>query len=162
MRDHRQGGFTIIELMIVVVLVGVLAAIAVPSYSAYVVRGQRSAAKAALLQAAQQLERNYTLYGCYNYTALASNCSGQTGTAMTLATANAPTDGGTFTYAMTVAFASAQQFTLTATPCGEAGSCPAGTSNQGFADPDCGFLTLDNTGLKAAEVTAATATCWQK
>jgi len=62
----RSSGFTLLELLITVVLVGILAAIAIPSYSAYITRGQRTAAKAALEQAAQFLERNYTVYGNYS------------------------------------------------------------------------------------------------
>ena len=158
-------GFSIGELLIVVALVGILAAVAIPSYSAYLVRGQRAAAKAALSQAAQFMERNYTATGCYNFDS-AAGCQGGAGTAIALASVNldkAPADGTTQTYVITLASA-AQNYTLTATPCATAGSCPAG-SNQGFNDPDCGVLTLDNTGAKTASGTIGASTpalCWSR
>jgi len=157
----RSSGFTLIELMLTVVLVAILAAVAIPSYSAYVVRGQRTAAKAALEQAAQYLERNYTAYGCYSF-ATQAECSAGTGTALALPAAlqKAPTDGGTVTYAITLAAAAPQSFSLSATPCGATGAnCPSG-SNTTFTDPDCGVLTLDNTGAKGA--TGDPVNCWQR
>lgn len=60
---HR--GFTLIEMMIVVAVVGILAAVAYPSYAEYVRRGHRAEARVALLQAAQWLERAATATGTY-------------------------------------------------------------------------------------------------
>ena len=165
MARTRSSGFTLIELLLTVVLVAILAAIAIPSYSAYVVRGQRAAAKVALEQAAQYLERNYTAYGCYNY-ATQANCAGQTGTQLALPTslASAPTDGApAYTYAITLAAAAGQSFTLNATPCGATGTnCPAG-SNTTFTDSDCGVLSLDNTGAKSvSNANLDAVTCWQR
>ena len=50
---HPHKGFTLIEVMIVVAIVGILAAIALPSYNEYIRRGHRAEARAALLQGAQ-------------------------------------------------------------------------------------------------------------
>jgi type IV pilus assembly protein PilE len=153
MGRKRSSGFTLLELLITVVLVGILAAIAIPSYSAYVTRGQRAAAKAALEQAAQYLERNYTVYGNYS--------TGASGVAVTLPNPYAPTDGGQITYALSATFPTPQSFSLTAAPCGGA-SCPSG-SNSNFNDTDCGTLTLDNTGLKnTSGGTLSADACWSR
>lgn len=55
--QRRQAGFSLIELMIVVVVLGILASIAWPSYVEYVQRSRRAEAKSALLAAAQCMER---------------------------------------------------------------------------------------------------------
>lgn len=61
----KQVGFTLIELMIVVAIVGILSAIAYPSYTEYVRRGHRAEARTGLLQAQQWLERAATAQGVY-------------------------------------------------------------------------------------------------
>lgn len=61
----KTHGFTLIELMIVVAVVGILAAIAYPSYKDYVLKSRRVDAKAALTEAAQRLEIFYARNGQY-------------------------------------------------------------------------------------------------
>ena len=63
--SRPQGGFTLLELMIVVVVLGILAAIALPSYREYVRRANRAEARAALQAASQWMERAFTARGTY-------------------------------------------------------------------------------------------------
>ncbi len=56
----KQRGFTILELMIVVAILSLLAAVTYPSYNQYVLRGNRSEGRAALLDTAAKLERFYS------------------------------------------------------------------------------------------------------
>jgi type IV pilus assembly protein PilE len=60
-----QKGFSLIELMIVLTVIGILAAVAVPSYSSYLVRAKRTECRTALFQTMQQQERYYTQKNTY-------------------------------------------------------------------------------------------------
>jgi type IV pilus assembly protein PilE len=55
-----MSGFTLIELMIVVAIIGILAAIAIPQYQDYIIRSRKVAAQADLTTFAQAFERYYT------------------------------------------------------------------------------------------------------
>lgn len=69
----QAKGFTLIEVMIVVVIVGILAAIAFPAYSDYVRKTHRADAKAKMLELAQEMERCYIQSSAYTGCGAAEN-----------------------------------------------------------------------------------------
>jgi len=123
-------GFTLVELMIVVAIVGIIASVAYPSYQDHVRRTHRSAAKACMMEHAQFLERYYTTNMTYVDAApdLACRTNGNLNQRYTIAVGNL---GG-------------NTYRVTATPRGDQ-----------TAD-ECGTLTLDQTGARGA----AGAQCW--
>lgn len=136
---RSMRGVTLIELMIVVVVVGILTAIAYPSYRGQMLRTHRTGAKATLVETAQQLERCYTRFNAYNDAGCAI--------ATTLGGAGVNTEGNWYTITFTAA-PTASVFSLTA--------APQGTQAQ---DTACADLTLTQTGARDATGTAPT-TCW--
>lgn len=133
---RNSRGFTLIELMITVVIISILAAIAIPSYTAYVVRTHRTAAKACMLEFAQSMERYYTTNMTYDGADPSLGCT---------------TDGGIDTkYTFAVDTPSARRYTITATPIGA----------QLARDTDCGTLTLNEAGERTNSGSAALEKCW--
>lgn len=141
---RTAAGFTLIELMIAVVVVGILAAIAYPSYVEQVRKSRRADAKAALVTAAQTMERLYTENNSYA-SATAGDAAGST------IPDHAPTDRPhaerTYDIALNPA-PTATGFTITARRTG----AQAG-------DTTCGDYALTNTGVKSVTI-GTVANCW--
>jgi type IV pilus assembly protein PilE len=136
MQDKRQSGFTLIELMITVAIVGILAMIAYPGYQEYVRRANRADAQAIMLEDAQFLERFFTT----------SNPSTYSGA--DLPKQQSP-ESGTRKYSITTSAATATGFTIQAVPV------------DGYEDPKCGTLTIDQTGAKTESGTGTLTDCWK-
>ncbi|SDX03650.1 type IV pilus assembly protein PilE [Nitrosomonas eutropha] len=141
----KNHGFTLIETMIVVAIIGILVAIAYPSYQEHVRRGNRVEASGILLEMAQLLERNYTEANRYDQTGAGGDFA--------LPVTQSPRTG---TAKYTIRFAedtpTQNSYTLEAVPTGS------------MASDTCGTLSLTHTGVRGAGgVTGAEviAKCWQ-
>ncbi len=147
--SKKDAGFTLIELMIAVVVIGILAAIAYPSYQDYIYRARRSDAKAGLLslqQAQEKFRANCIEYADNIVTAGNRVCDTVTPTYSVEHSSTSP-DGH---YNLTTA-GTATTYTLTATYTGVQ-----------TGDTDCKTLSLDQAGNKTATDSTDTATtgCW--
>jgi len=137
---QRQAGFTLIELMIVVAIVGVIAAIAYPAYDDSVRKGRRAQAKADLVELAQRAERFHTLNNTYAgfwaSVPQGDKRSPRTGDAYyLLERSSGDTD--------------ANAFTLSATP--------TGTQT---ADSGCGILSINQAGVRTRSGSTELSRCW--
>lgn len=137
MHKKRHEGFTLIELMIVVVIVGILAAIAYPSYVNFIMKSRRSDALATLAQDQITLERCYAQNFSYN-----KACG-------SLPTFPQTSPQGYYT--ITLTNLGTASYTLTATA--------KGSQTE---DVDCASFTVDQANVKTALDASGTAqsTCW--
>lgn len=128
----KMRGVTLMELMIVVAIVGILAAIGYPSYEEYGRRANRAEGRAYLLDSGARLERYYSDNNQY----------------AALATVGIPTTSENGRYSLGIALgANNQSFDLTAQP-------------LGWTDPRCGNLTYDNQGDQDSSIAADD--CWSR
>jgi type IV pilus assembly protein PilE len=133
---RKENGFTLIELMIVVAIIGILAAIAYPSYQDQVMKSRRSDAQSLVLDVAARQERFYFDNGSY-----ADKLSALSYSADTIDTPEGY-------YSVAISASSASSFTVTATPQGAQ------------ASDKCGNLSLDQAGQKTKSGTADLGQCW--
>lgn len=149
MTSVRERGFTLMEIIIAMVIIGILTAIAIPNYTAYVLRSARADARAQLLEAAIWLERTRTETGRYDLQAapgtqnlpLALRCAPRNATGV-----------GCRDYNIGFAAINGVAWQLQAVPV--AGSRMAGDA--------CGNLQLDNTGLRDRTGAANFDLCWAR
>lgn len=141
-RLHRfksRSGFTLIELMITVAVVAILAAIALPSYSQYVVRTKRSATQSFMMNLANK-EEQYLL-DARQYTTSLTNLGFPT----------VPSElASDYTFLVALGTGSPPTFTITASP----------INNQQVKDTACGILTLDQNSTKGIGGTGTVGGCW--
>mgnify|MGYP003392402640 CR=1 FL=1 len=144
----KEKGFTLVELMIVVAIVGILAGIAYPSYQGSVMKSRRADAQGALLGFANAMERYFTEGNTYLGAAGTDATPLDTGSPR-IYSATSPVGGGTAYYNLTISAATASSYTLSATRTGAQ------------ATDECGTLTLTQTGVKSAVKDGViVASCW--
>jgi len=124
MPARRHRGFTLIEAMIVVVVLAIIASVAYPSYTRYVVRAHREAAKSELLQLVSTQEKIFLNSNSYAVSVTAAyNGRSDGGLGIT----SGKTTGGRYDISITPTTGPTQTYTITATPV--AGSTQAGDGN---------------------------------
>ncbi len=139
-RRRASGGFTLIELMITVAVIGIIAAIAYPSYQDSIRKARRTDGMLVLTEASQFMERFGALNLRYDQDAA--------GVAVALPAnlASAPKEGSTKYYNITIQSVSQGGYTLQAEPV------------NAQADDVCGTLKVDSLGVRSA----ARTTCWMR
>ncbi len=124
MRNGKQNGFTLIEVMITVAIVGILASIAYPSYTSYIIKGNRAAAQAQMLDIANRQQQFLLANRAYASTDTLNNSGYVLPSPLT----------GKYTHAVAVGTGTVPSFTITFTATGSQ------TSD--------GDLTLNSDGVK--------------
>ena len=130
---NNEKGFTLVELMIVVAIIGILASIAYPSYQDYVRRAKRADAQALMMENTHFLERYFTTNGKYQGASLPNTQSPKNGTP---------------DYLLSVPLLTTTTYRVEAAPTGS------------FTDTQCGTLSITHTGEKKATLGTA-GDCWK-
>lgn len=154
----RRGarGFTLIELMITVAIIGILAGIAYPAYTDSVRKGRRAEGRAALSNLLQQQERYLTQTGCYMTFAVGATGSSGTNCASTSAAIPFQTksSSGNPAYLLSAAVCTNASGAMARNECVQLSAVPQSS------DPAVGTLTLMSTGAKSCSGTNPSI-CWR-
>ena len=164
-------GFTLIELMVTVAIVGILASIAYPAYTDSVLKGRRATARTALAELLQQQERYKTQRNCY----IGFTTNAGTGAATASAPSPSSACGGVTPSSVPLKVFSGETFVNSHYRL-EAGTCPDGANGTlsiadcvqvsaipKLSDPAVATLTLTSTGAKSCTGTALNSNpklCW--
>jgi len=148
--NTKVKGFTLIELMIVVAVIAIIAAIGYPSYINSIVKTKRAAAEGCVSQYAGYMERFYTQNLSYDKNSPGNSTPIAVGvpSPVTLDCAGPQNSGPDYEFSVA---ATQSTYTVTATPRKE--------SAQFSRDTACGALSIDQAGTKAATGTMGAA-CW--
>jgi type IV pilus assembly protein PilE len=139
---NKESGFTLIELMVVIIIIGILMAYAIPGYQRQVIVAKRTEAKNAMLQIASAQEKHNATYNTYTAVIAGSGTDGNS-----LGLGSAPlSNSADYTYAVTLAAITG--YTITATAIGNT------QVNDNFG-VDCRTMTLNALGQKTV------LGCWQ-
>ena len=132
MHCPKNKGFTLIEVMIVVTIIGILAAIAIPFYGEHINKGKRAEATSALTTTALRLERCFTQFNTYTH----ADCQINIEDAFT-------TEGSHYSVSIE---ANGTSYTITAEP--------------NFTDNRCGTLALTHRGNRSVTGSRDVSYCW--
>ncbi len=149
----RQQGITLIELMIVIGIIGILVAIAAPSYSQYVRTARRAEAQQELLKAAAELEKLYGRRGSYTGALFTDDISGLSSTQFRVGPLISRDENGTDgDYAMSFSDLTASTFRITAAPI---------VGGPQEADTQCNSMSYNQAGQKFANgLVDINGDCW--
>jgi len=140
-------GFTLVELVVTVALLGVLLAIAIPMFNEYIRASKRADASGVLTEAAQFMERNFSNTGSYLKDAAGNDIVLPAGLAVAPRSASAGEAYYTISF---VATPTDSAFTLQAVPV------------NSMSGDDCGTFTLTNTGVRAVSGSRPLGECWKR